>query len=162
MQRLYRSHRGFRPRAVGEAEKAEAQSGRMFQCVGYRFHSLICSCCDRDQIYCAGDCSQKARRSCHLSGLVAADVNPHFFGDGWRQITGTILGRPNHVLCSSVELCCTAAFRVYIRVQATALARWKLLRQLRSWDIGPALRASRPQVIDRKCPKDQCHGYDHQ
>jgi hypothetical protein len=40
-------------------------------------------------------------------------------------------GCPNHVLCPSGELCCTAVFRGYIKAQATALARWKLLRQLR-------------------------------
>jgi hypothetical protein len=38
----------------------------------------------------------------------------------------------------------------------------KLLRQLRSRDIGSALRASHPEVFNGKRPRDESHGYKHQ
>ena len=31
-------------------------------CAECRAQALICSCCDRGQIYCAGDCAARARR----------------------------------------------------------------------------------------------------
>ena len=42
----------------------EAASARLFLCAGCRAQVLICSCCDRGQIYCAGDCAPHARRQC--------------------------------------------------------------------------------------------------
>jgi hypothetical protein len=38
-------------------------SGRLFLCARCRVQVLICSPCDRGQIYCAGDCSQLTRRA---------------------------------------------------------------------------------------------------
>lgn len=36
-------------------------TGRIFVCALCRKQTLICSHCDRGQIYCAGDCARKAR-----------------------------------------------------------------------------------------------------
>ena len=41
---------------------ADAASARLFLCAGCRMQVVICSCCDRGQIYCAGDCARRARR----------------------------------------------------------------------------------------------------
>lgn len=38
-------------------------SGRFFLCAGCRVQVLICSHCDRGQIYCAGTCAPQARRA---------------------------------------------------------------------------------------------------
>ena len=37
-------------------------TGRIFVCALCRTQALICSHCDRGQIYCAGDCARRARR----------------------------------------------------------------------------------------------------
>ena len=37
-------------------------AARLFLCVTWRTQSLICSYCDRGQIYCAGDCAARATR----------------------------------------------------------------------------------------------------
>ncbi len=42
--------------------QAEAASGRLFLCAGCRGQVIICSCCDRGQIYCNGGCAPRARR----------------------------------------------------------------------------------------------------
>ena len=36
-------------------------TARLFLCARCRVQVLVCSCCDRGQIYCAGGCAQKAR-----------------------------------------------------------------------------------------------------
>ena len=36
-------------------------SGRFFLCAGCRVQVLVCSYCDRGQIYCAGTCAPRAR-----------------------------------------------------------------------------------------------------
>jgi len=40
----------------------EVTSGRLYSCVLCRRLTIICSRCDRGQIYCSPECSQKARR----------------------------------------------------------------------------------------------------
>jgi hypothetical protein len=63
MQREYRAYHGRRPRRrVHRSNPGEAASARLFICAECRTQALICSCCDRGQIYCAGDCRDLARR----------------------------------------------------------------------------------------------------
>ncbi len=58
--------RGSRPRVHGRVDGGcdldEGASGRFFLCALCRRQVLICSHCDRGQIYCAGDCRIDARR----------------------------------------------------------------------------------------------------
>jgi hypothetical protein len=62
MRSQYRGNRGVRPQEVDGCEHHGPLSGRLFLCVACRMQVLICSCCDRGQVYCAGDCAQRARR----------------------------------------------------------------------------------------------------
>ena len=62
MRREYRGNRGVRPRDVCQFDGDDAASGRLFVCAECRGQVLICSCCDRGQIYCAGHCAPQARR----------------------------------------------------------------------------------------------------
>ena len=55
----YSKHCDRRP-CVGEPAPVAAPA-RLFVCVRCRTQVLICSCCDRGQIYCAGGCAQEAR-----------------------------------------------------------------------------------------------------
>ena len=55
----YSKHCDRRP-CVGEAAPVAAPA-RLFVCIRCRTQVLICSCCDRGQIYCAGGCAQEAR-----------------------------------------------------------------------------------------------------
>ena len=50
-----------RPRLCDEAQQADA-TGRFFLCARCRAQVLICSCCDRGNIYCEQDCAQRSRR----------------------------------------------------------------------------------------------------
>jgi len=71
MQGHYRDQDGARPRhQSGHAEiccpnHGEAASARLFLCASplCRMQVLVCSHCDRGQIYCAQGCSGKARQS---------------------------------------------------------------------------------------------------
>ena len=60
------ARRGSRPRVHrrvdGGCDLDEGASGRFFLCALCRRQVLICSHCDRGQIYCAGDCRIDARR----------------------------------------------------------------------------------------------------
>jgi hypothetical protein len=51
---------GRRP-CADKSAPAEA-SARLFPCVRCRALVLICSCCDRGQIYCANGCAEEVRR----------------------------------------------------------------------------------------------------
>lgn len=62
MSDQYRGKPGVRPLCVGQSDHGDAGSARFFLCAGCRAQALICSCCDRGQIYCAGDCGPDARR----------------------------------------------------------------------------------------------------
>ena len=61
MRGEYRGERGVRPRDVCRSDRGDAASARLFVCVGCRSQALICSCCDRGQMYCAGNCANRAR-----------------------------------------------------------------------------------------------------
>jgi hypothetical protein len=61
MQGKHPSKRGISPPGV-QPSHAEAASARLFLCAGCRKQVAICSCCDRGQIYCAGECARQARR----------------------------------------------------------------------------------------------------
>jgi hypothetical protein len=62
MRRQYSVKRGVRPRNIRRSGHGAASSARLFMCAECRAQALICSCCDRGQIYCAGDCAARARR----------------------------------------------------------------------------------------------------
>ena len=62
MRGQYHAKRGGDPRRVHRFDHDEAASARLFLCAGCRAQALICSCCDRGQIYCAGECGPLARR----------------------------------------------------------------------------------------------------
>ena len=62
MQDDYPANAGVRLRRVCDTGQAELLSGRLFLCAGCRHQVIVCSCCDRGQIYCAGDCARQARR----------------------------------------------------------------------------------------------------
>jgi hypothetical protein len=55
----YSTRRGRRP-CPHEADPVEGPA-RLFLCVRCHAQVLVCSCCDRGQIYCAGSCAQEAR-----------------------------------------------------------------------------------------------------
>ena len=63
MRGQYLTRCGLRPRPGTDApEGADATPARFFLCARCRAQVLICSCCDRGQIYCAGGCAGLARR----------------------------------------------------------------------------------------------------
>ncbi len=55
----YSTRFGCRP-CPPEADPVEG-AARLFLCARCRVQVLICRCCDRGQIYCAGGCAQEAR-----------------------------------------------------------------------------------------------------
>jgi hypothetical protein len=60
----YGAEGDLRPRR-GARHKATAEGvGRFFVCERCRDQVLICSCCDRGQIYCASGCAKLARSAC--------------------------------------------------------------------------------------------------
>jgi len=61
MRGQYPTHRRFRPHPSGCPERIDAGPARFFLCARCRASVLICSHCDRGQIYCAGSCAQRAR-----------------------------------------------------------------------------------------------------
>jgi hypothetical protein len=62
MQGKYPAEHGVRPRLVCDTVQAEPVSGRLFLCAGCRTQVIVCSCCDRGQIYCPAGCAARARR----------------------------------------------------------------------------------------------------
>jgi hypothetical protein len=58
----YGSAECARPSGAGCAEHDEDKSARLFLCGRCRQQVLICSCCDRGQIYCVDGCADAARR----------------------------------------------------------------------------------------------------
>ena len=69
MRRQYHCNGGVRPPDVCGSDHGDAMPARLFLCAGCRVQALICSCCDRGQIYCSGNCAQQARhRSLRSAG----------------------------------------------------------------------------------------------
>lgn len=62
MQADYPANQGGRLRLSCEAVQADPASGRLYLCARCRHQVIICSCCDRGQIYCSSGCAQQARR----------------------------------------------------------------------------------------------------
>jgi hypothetical protein len=62
MQGEYPANGDVRLRFVCDEGQTEPASGRLFLCAKCREQVVVCSRCDRGQIYCSGDCSGVARR----------------------------------------------------------------------------------------------------
>jgi hypothetical protein len=62
MQGEYPAEGGVRLRRVCDDGQPAPGSGRLFMCVRCRCEVVVCSCCDRGQIYCGVDCAEQARR----------------------------------------------------------------------------------------------------
>src|SRR5262245_50950265 len=58
----YLTRGAVRPRLCGKAEEPDA-SARLYLCARCQAQVLICSCCDRGNIYCARECAEVVRRS---------------------------------------------------------------------------------------------------
>jgi hypothetical protein len=58
----YPAEGGVRLRRACDDGQIALGSGRWFECVRCGCRVVVCSCCDRGQIYCDGDCSGEARR----------------------------------------------------------------------------------------------------
>ena len=67
MPRYYLTHQRIRPRLCGDADEALA-SARHFLCARCQDQVLICSCCDRGNIYCARECGEESRRNAQREG----------------------------------------------------------------------------------------------
>ena len=61
MQDDYPADEGLRPRVLCDRGRGEPRSARLFLCAGCRVQVIVCSCCDRGQIYCNSGCSAQAR-----------------------------------------------------------------------------------------------------
>ena len=62
MRGQYPTQRRFRLHPSGCPERSAQTPARFFLCARCRASVLICSHCDRGQIYCAGSCAEDARR----------------------------------------------------------------------------------------------------
>lgn len=58
----YPTHEVVRPRPCGHSQQNDA-TARFYLCAGCRDLVVICSCCDRGNIYCGEGCASAARRS---------------------------------------------------------------------------------------------------
>ena len=77
MQDEYPANEGVRLRSGCDAGDAEAVSGRLFLCAGCRSQVIICSCCDRGQIYCNRGCAARARQRTVQTAGRRYQTNPH-------------------------------------------------------------------------------------
>jgi hypothetical protein len=62
MQDEYPAESGVRLRRACDDKQAGVRSGRLFVCLWCCCDVVVCSCCDRGQIYCGVDCARQARR----------------------------------------------------------------------------------------------------
>jgi hypothetical protein len=62
MQDEYPAEGGVRLRRACDDGQTALGSGRLFVCVRCGCEVVVCSCCDRGQIYCGVDCARQARR----------------------------------------------------------------------------------------------------
>jgi len=58
----YPTHEVVRPRLCGHSQQVDA-TARFYLCAGCSVQVLICSCCDRGNIFCGDGCASAARRS---------------------------------------------------------------------------------------------------
>jgi hypothetical protein len=82
MQDEYPAKGGVRLRRACDDGQIALGSGRLYGCVRCGCQVVVCSCCDRGQIYCNDDCSAQARRQ-----------TLHAAGQRWQ---GTPRGRRKH------------------------------------------------------------------
>ncbi len=69
MQDEYPANSGVRLRRVCDGGQAEPGSGRLFLCAGCHAQVIVCSCCDRGQVYCNSGCASRARfRTVRVAG----------------------------------------------------------------------------------------------
>ena len=69
MQGEYPAEDGVRLRRACDDGQTVPGSGRLFVCVWCGREVVVCSCCDRGQMYCGGECSGQARRqTLHRAG----------------------------------------------------------------------------------------------
>lgn len=61
MRGQYSIDRRVRPCRSGPRTGTEGTPARFISCALCRAHALICSCCDRGQIYCSPTCAREAR-----------------------------------------------------------------------------------------------------
>lgn len=57
----YRSYCRARHQRALRSDQDDPIPARLFLCTRCRAQVVICSCCDRGHIYCAGDCARQAR-----------------------------------------------------------------------------------------------------
>jgi hypothetical protein len=62
MQGEYPAESGVRLRRACDDGQTALGSGRLFVCAWCGCEVVVCSCCDRGQIYCGVDCAGQARR----------------------------------------------------------------------------------------------------
>ena len=62
MQGEYPAEGGVRLRRACDDGQTALGSGRLFVCVWCGCEVVVCSCCDRGQLYCGLDCARQARR----------------------------------------------------------------------------------------------------
>src|SRR5271156_3005742 len=62
MQDEYPAEGGVRLRRACDDGQTALGSGRLFVCAWCGCEVVVCSCCDRGQIYCGVDCAGRARR----------------------------------------------------------------------------------------------------
>jgi hypothetical protein len=74
MQDEYPADEGVRLRSFCDAQ---AVSGRLFLCAGCRDQVIVCSCCDRGQIYCNGGCAARARTRTLQAAGRRYQASPH-------------------------------------------------------------------------------------
>jgi hypothetical protein len=68
----YPTRGAFRPRLCDDAQEADA-TARLFLCARCRAQVLICSCCDRGNIYCGEGCAEEIRRGATPVAVLSSD-----------------------------------------------------------------------------------------
>jgi hypothetical protein len=153
MRGEYRGQRGVRPRDVCRSDRGDAGSARLFVCVGCRSQALICSCCDRGQIYCANDCADRARHNAQRAagrryqnsrrGRLAHAVRARRYRARGKKVThqGSPLGAADDLLASGSQAIAGDANAATERSsplashcnwcgrRCLALVRWEFLRR---------------------------------
>jgi len=139
----YPTRGAFRPRLCDEAQQGDA-TGRFFLCARCRAQVLICSCCDRGNIYCDRGCAEESRRTKQR--------------DARRRYQDTFNGRRNH-----------AARAKHYRARQKKVTHQGSLQQLPDDDMpecaaptvsapsGPAASTSRTSRSSPLQPPWRCH-----